>query len=55
MSSLLYIVWLAAFVWSLYDIWTGKKDQEKKILWTAVCLLLPVLGTLIYVLVGKKK
>jgi hypothetical protein len=54
MNNLLYLVWLIAFIWSLYDIWTGKKDQGKKILWTIVCLVLPVLGTIIYLVAGRK-
>lgn len=55
MNNLLYLVWLIAFIWSLYDIWTGSMDTGKKLLWTILCLLLPVLGTIIYLAVGRKK
>jgi len=54
MYSLLGLAWLIAFVWSLYDIWTGKKEQGHKILWTLICLVAPVLGTIIYLVVGRK-
>lgn len=55
MIRLLYFIWLIAFIWSIYDIWTSNKDQEKKILWTIVCLVAPVLGTIIYLVVGRNK
>lgn len=55
MNNLLYIIYLVVLVWSIYDIWTSKMDEGKKILWTVVCLLFTVLGTIIYVLVGRKK
>ena len=54
MNNLLYLVCLIAWIWSLYDIWTGKMDQGKKILWTIICLLLPVLGTIIYLVAVRK-
>ena len=55
MNNLGYILGLIIFVWSVYDIWTGKMDQGKKVLWTIVCFFLSFIGTIIYVLVGRKK
>jgi hypothetical protein len=54
-STIYYIIYLVILVWSLYDIWTGKLDQGKKILWTILCVILGVIGTLIYFFVGRKK
>lgn len=55
MNNLTYIIYLAVLVWSIYDIWSSKMDQGKKILWTVVCIVFSLIGTLIYALVGRKK
>lgn len=55
MNRILYIVYLIILVWSLYDIWTSRQDIGMKIVWTIVCILLGPIGTLIYVLAGRKK
>lgn len=55
MTNIIYIACLVIFVWSIYDIWTSAMDSGKKILWTIICLLLGFIGTIIYVLVGRKK
>lgn len=55
MNNLVYIIYLVALVWSIYDIWNSAMDQGKKVLWTVVCILLGFIGTLIYVLAGRKK
>jgi hypothetical protein len=54
MNNLIYLVCLIAWIWSLYDIWTSKKDQGKKLLWTIIVLVLPVIGTIIYLVAGRK-
>lgn len=51
----MYVVYLVVLGWSLYDIWKGSLDQGKKVLWTILCIFLGVIGTLIYVMAGKKK
>jgi hypothetical protein len=55
MTNLIYLVCLVIFVWSIYDIWTSTMDQGKKILWTILCLLFGFIGTIIYLLAGRKK
>lgn len=55
MTNLIYLVALVIFVWSIYDIWTSSLDTGKKALWTILCLILGFIGTIIYVLVGRKK
>lgn len=55
MNNILYIAYLVILVWSIYDIWTSRKDTGMKIVWTLVCIFLGPIGTLIYVLAGRKK
>jgi hypothetical protein len=55
MNNIVYILYLVILVWSIYDIWTGTLEQGKKILWTIVCILFGLIGTLIYVLAARKK
>ncbi len=55
MMNLVYLAVLVIFVWSIYDIWTSSMDSGKKILWTILCIILGFVGTIIYVLVGRKK
>ena len=38
----------------ILDILKSFKDNEKKILWIVVVVLLPVLGPILYYFVGKK-
>ncbi len=38
----------------IIDIVNGKKDTEKKILWIIAVVMLPVLGPILYYVVGKK-
>jgi hypothetical protein len=54
-NNLVYILYLVILIWSIYDIWKSSMDQGKKIIWTVVCVLLGLIGTLIYVFVGRKK
>ncbi|MCW5912494.1 MAG: PLDc N-terminal domain-containing protein [Cyclobacteriaceae bacterium] len=55
MQNIIYIAFLVIFIWTIYDIWTSSLDSGKKILWTIVSLLLGFIGTIIYVLVGRKR
>jgi hypothetical protein len=38
----------------IVDIIQGNKDTEKKILWVIAVVFLPVLGPLLYYIIGKK-
>lgn len=55
MTQIIYIAFLLIFIWTLYDIWTSSMDSGKKILWTILSLILGFIGTIIYVLVGRKR
>ncbi len=39
---------------ALVDCWKSGMDQNKKILWTILILILPLVGLILYYLVGKK-
>ncbi|TSC75305.1 MAG: hypothetical protein G01um101430_512 [Parcubacteria group bacterium Gr01-1014_30] len=52
-KTILGILWLILFIWALVDILGSKKDVATKIIWIVVCLILPVLGVIIYVIFGS--
>jgi hypothetical protein len=39
----------------IIDIVRGPKDTEKKILWIIAVIFLPILGPILYYVVGKKE
>ncbi|NQU97952.1 PLDc N-terminal domain-containing protein [Candidatus Woesearchaeota archaeon] len=54
-SLILGIASLVAFIWALVNILGADNEATWKILWVIVCLLLGILGVIIYLLVGKKQ
>jgi hypothetical protein len=40
-------------IWVLLQIWQGGGDPGKKLVWTIVVLLLPLIGPILYLVVGK--
>lgn len=38
----------------LFDVWKLKRSEEVKLLWTLVLFLIPVIGIVLYVLVGRR-
>jgi len=54
MSSLLYLVVLIIDIIVVMDILKSNKDMEKKVLWIIAVILLPLLGPVLYYLIGKK-
>lgn len=51
------LIWLIIFVIDvvvILDIIRSNKDTEKKILWIIAVILLPVLGPILYYVIGKK-
>lgn len=39
---------------AIFDVVTGPKEAAKKVLWVVAILLLPVLGLILYYLIGKE-
>lgn len=54
MSRLLYLIVLVIDVIIILDILRGNKDMEKKILWTIAVIFLPILGPVLYYVMGRR-
>lgn len=52
--ALLPLLILIVDIIAILDIAKSNKDSEKKILWIVAVILLPVLGPILYYVVGKK-
>ncbi len=56
MFTLFLLVPLALFIWALVDILKSEfKDANNRIIWLLVVLLLPMIGAVIYLTVGRKQ
>ncbi len=55
MSGLIGLVILVLDVIAILDIFKSSLDSGKKALWIVLILLLPILGLILYYLLGKKK
>jgi Phospholipase_D-nuclease N-terminal len=54
MGALISIIILIIDVVVIFDIIRSNKDTEKKVLWIIAVIFLPVLGPILYYLIGKK-
>ncbi|HII53446.1 hypothetical protein COT30_01920 [Candidatus Micrarchaeota archaeon CG08_land_8_20_14_0_20_49_17] len=45
----------AVWIWSLWMILTAKNENNWRILWAVVVLLLGIIGTIIYYFIGHKE
>jgi len=54
MSRLIYLAVLVLDVIVVLDILKSNKDTEKKVLWIIAVVFLPVLGPILYFVIGKK-
>ncbi len=52
---LFYLVMLVLWIWALYDILTSSFSGNKKIIWVLVVIFLPILGTILYFLIGRNQ
>jgi hypothetical protein len=52
--SLWSVLVLIADVWAIVNILQGGADTEKKVLWTVVVILLPVLGFILWFFIGPR-
>jgi hypothetical protein len=41
-------------VWAILDVFNGGKDSEKKALWIALILFLPLAGPILYGLLSRR-
>ncbi len=54
MRQLFYLIILVIDIVVILDILKSTKDTEKKILWIIAVVFLPVLGPILYYVIGKK-
>lgn len=54
MGRLLYLIVIVLDALVIIDILRGNKDMEKKVLWIIAVIFLPILGPVLYYLIGKK-
>jgi hypothetical protein len=55
MGRLIYLLVLIIDVIVVMDIIRGNKDMEKKILWIIAVIFLPILGPVLYYVIGKSR
>lgn len=52
---LLMIAVIILMVWALMDLWKSKKKQDFKILFTVLIILLPIIGSIVWLIVRHSK
>ena len=52
--SILGVIHLILFIWALLQIISSGMSLVSKILWIAIVFLLPVIGLILYLLIGRK-
>jgi hypothetical protein len=56
MFTVFLLVPLALFIWALADILKSEfKDANNKLIWLFVVLVLPIIGAIIYLTIGRKQ
>lgn len=53
-NSLWGLLILAGDIWAIINIFQSSASNEKKLLWTIVVLLLPVLGLILWFFLGPR-
>ncbi len=53
--SLIGAVILVLDVWAILSVLMGNSSIERKLLWMLVILFLPVLGIVLYLLIGRSR
>lgn len=54
-SSVLGILHLAACIWAILNIFQSKVSGGKKVLWTLLVLLFPVIGLIVWFFIGPRE
>jgi succinate dehydrogenase/fumarate reductase cytochrome b subunit len=53
-NGLLGLLILAGDIWAIINIFQSSASMEKKLLWTLVVLLLPLLGLILWFFLGPR-
>lgn len=52
---LLFLLPILPNLWSIWNIWTHSfKDYNQKIIWLVIAVFLPLVGGLLYILIGRR-
>ncbi len=54
-GGLLGLIWLIIVIWAIIKTAQSSADQTAKVIWILVLLLFPVIGLIIWWLVGPKR
>jgi hypothetical protein len=54
-GSLIGVIWFILTIYVLYRIITSSADTTAKLIWVLLVLFLPVLGPILYLLIGPGK
>ena len=54
-NGIVGLIILALDIWAIVQILQRRGPTDKKILWILVILLLPVLGLILWLLIGRKR
>lgn len=54
MVRILYFLVLILDILAVVDVWQRETNLEKRLLWTVIVILLPILGPLAWYLVSRK-
>lgn len=52
-GSLLSLIILILVIWAVIDILKSGMDSTKKLLWILAVVIFPVVGLIVYILVGR--
>lgn len=53
-NSLWGLIVLVADIWAIVNIFQSSADTGKKVLWTVIVILLPVIGFILWFFMGPK-
>lgn len=54
MYMILVLIAAAFVIWALVDIFKSRLETDKKVLWFAVVVLFPLVGSVLYYFGGRK-
>ena len=54
MYMILVLIAAAFVIWALVDLFQSSLTTDKKVLWFALVILFPIVGSVLYYLVGRK-
>ena len=53
--SVILVAHLALVIYTIYLVITGPRSEERKLLWLILIVFLPLLGPILYLLVGRNR